>query len=263
MCPRFHESSTSLKTNLMSISVSKIEDTAAPFLVTIGVFTRRNSRRQSVDIPTRVRRQLTQQRAAFEARLHPTRGSLCKIDRQPGEPNLPIFGTAYARASLAGNFIISYLLSTNADWVVAVVRITLGIVMFAHGAQKLLGWFGGAGFNATMDVFTVQMKLPSAIAALAIWTEFFGGLSLIVGLLSRVAAFGIAATMLAAILMVHLRNGFFMDWYGNKQGHGFEYHLLAIALALAVIVEGSGPLSLDAVYARHFLQPPPVSLMNY
>jgi uncharacterized membrane protein YphA (DoxX/SURF4 family) len=96
--------------------------------------------------------------------------------------------------------MISYLLSTNADWVVAVVRTTLGIVMFAHGAQKLLGWFGGAGFNATMDVFTVQMKLPSAIAALAIWAKFFGGLGLIVGLLSRVAAFGIAATMLAAIV---------------------------------------------------------------
>jgi putative oxidoreductase len=92
--------------------------------------------------------------------------------------------------------------------------------------------------------------------------EFFGGLGLIAGLLGRVAAFGIAAAMLGAIVMVQFRHGFFMDWHGNKAGHGYEYHLLAIALAVVVIVEGSGPFSLDAVYGRHFLQPPPVSLLN-
>lgn len=158
--------------------------------------------------------------------------------------------------------MISYLLNTNADWVVAVVRIILGVVLFAHGAQKMLGWYGGPGFNQTMRVFTVQMKLPPLVAVLVIAAEFFGGLGLIIGLLSRVAAFGIAATMLGAVVMVHFRNGFFMNWFGEKRGNGYEYHLLAIALALVVIIEGSGPFSLDEVYGRHFLQPPPVSQLS-
>jgi putative oxidoreductase len=141
------------------------------------------------------------------------------------------------------------LVHTDHDWVLTVVRLVLGIVFFAHGAQKLLGWFGGAGFSGTMGFFTHQMGIPAPLALLAIAAEFFGGLGLIVGLLGRVAAFGIICDMLVAVVMVHSHVGFFMNWYGTQQGEGFEYHLLAIALGLAVVVRGSGAFSCDRLLA--------------
>jgi putative oxidoreductase len=142
------------------------------------------------------------------------------------------------------------LVHTDHDWLLTVVRLVLGIVFFAHGAQKLLGWFGGAGFNGTMNLFTHQMGIPVPLAFVAIAAEFFGGLGLIVGLLGRVAAFGIICNMLVAVVMVHSHVGLFMNWYGNQQGEGFEYHLLAIALGLAVVVKGSGAFSCDRLLTR-------------
>jgi putative oxidoreductase len=141
------------------------------------------------------------------------------------------------------------LLSTPNDFTLTIVRLVLGIVFFAHGAQKMLGWFGGYGFTGTMGFFTHQMGIPAPLAFLAIAAEFFGGLGLLVGLLSRVAAFGIAVNMLVAILTVHIHNGFFMNWTGNQKGEGFEYHLLAIALLVVVMVKGAGALSIDRVLA--------------
>lgn len=117
--------------------------------------------------------------------------------------------------------------------------------MFPHGAQKMLGWFGGPGFSGTMGFFTEQMGIPALFAFLAIMAEFAGALGLITGLLSRVAALGIASVMTVAILTGHLANGFFMNWYGNQKGEGFEYHLLALGLAFVVMIQGSGALSLD------------------
>jgi putative oxidoreductase len=143
------------------------------------------------------------------------------------------------------------LIKTNADWVSAIARIVLGIVFFAHGAQKLLGWYGGHGFKNTMQTFTTYLKLPPLIAVLVILTEFFGGLGLIVGLFSRLAALGVAATMVGAVLMVHYRQGLFMNWTGDKTGHGVEYHLIAIALSLVVMVNGAGCLSLDHSLYNH------------
>ena len=118
-------------------------------------------------------------------------------------------------------------------------------MFFAHGAQKLLGWFGGYGFTGTMGFFTQQMHIPAPFAFLAICAEFFGGLGLIVGLLSRIAAFGIVCNMLVAVATVHVHNGFFMNWTGQQKGEGFEYHLLALALLLVVLVKGAGALSID------------------
>ncbi|HTA43348.1 MAG TPA: DoxX family protein [Bryobacteraceae bacterium] len=137
------------------------------------------------------------------------------------------------------------ILYTNRDWIETLIRIILGVVFFAHGAQKLLGWFGGAGLKNTMLTMHQFLRLPIPLAFLAIATEFFGGVGLIVGLLSRLAALGIAATMVAAILMVHGRYGLFLNWFGDRKGHGFEYHLLAIALAAVIIARGAGALSLD------------------
>jgi putative oxidoreductase len=139
------------------------------------------------------------------------------------------------------------LLATSADWTLSVLRVVLGLVMFAHGSQKMLGWFGGFGFNGTMGFFTTQMGIPALFAFLAIAAEFFGGLGLIVGFLTRIAAFGIAMNMIVAVMMVHSQFGFFMNWNGNQKGEGFEYHLLALAIALTLMVRGSGAWSVDWV----------------
>ena len=131
-----------------------------------------------------------------------------------------------------------------------IARLTLGIVMFPHGAQKMLGWFGGYGFSGTMDFFTKQMHIPAPLAFLAIMAEFAGSLGLVFGCLSRVAAFGIATNMVVAIMTVHLPNGFFMNWFGAQKGEGFEYHLLAIGLALIVMIRGAGMMSIDRLISR-------------
>ena len=139
------------------------------------------------------------------------------------------------------------LFSTNPDWTLTIIRTILGVVFFAHGAQKLLGWFGGPGLKETMRAMHDYLGLPLPLAFVAVATEFFGGLGLIVGLLSRVAAVGIGVTMLAAIMMVHGRNGLFMDWFGARKKQGYEYHLLAIALVVVLVAKGSGAFSLDRV----------------
>ena len=130
-----------------------------------------------------------------------------------------------------------------------VLRLTLGVVFFAHGSQKMLGWFGGYGFDATMGAFAKDMGIPAPFAFLAIAAEFFGGLGLILGLLTRVAAFGIAVTMVVAVVKVHGQFGLFMNWAGNQKGEGFEYHALAIAIALALMIAGGGAFSVDLFLA--------------
>jgi putative oxidoreductase len=141
-------------------------------------------------------------------------------------------------------YMFRKLLTTTADWTLALLRLGFGVVFFAHGAQKMLGWFGGYGFSATMGYFT-QSGIPAPLAFLAIAAEFFGGIGLMVGLLSRVAAFGIIVNMVVAVLTVHLPFGFFMNWSGAQKGEGFEYHILAIALGIAFLVKGGGAVSVD------------------
>ncbi len=136
------------------------------------------------------------------------------------------------------------------DTTALVLRLTLGLVMFPHGAQKALGWFGGYGFTGTMGFFTEQMQIPALFAFLAIAAEFAGSLGLITGLLTRLSAFGIGAVMVVAVLTSHLGNGFFMNWYGNQKGEGFEYHLLAIGIAVALVLRGGGRASLDLLLKR-------------
>jgi len=142
------------------------------------------------------------------------------------------------------------IFSTKEDFVLTVLRLVLGVVFFAHGAQKMLGWFGGYGFRASMGFFTHGMHVPALFAFLAICAEFFGGLGLIAGFLARIAAFGLACNMLVAVYLVHLHNGFFMNWSGKQQGEGFEYHLLALALLFAILIRGAGALSIDRLLSR-------------
>lgn len=143
-----------------------------------------------------------------------------------------------------------FLCTTNNKTAPLIARLMLGFVMFPHGAQKMLGWFGGHGFTGTMNFFTETMHIPAVFAFLAILAEFAGSLGLIAGLFSRVAAFGIATVMVVAVATSTAANGFFMNWYGNQKGEGFEYHLLAIGLALIVLIHGGGKASLDSMVLR-------------
>ena len=144
------------------------------------------------------------------------------------------------------------LFQTNDDWNNLILRLTLGLVILPHGAQKLLGLFGGHGFSGTMNFFTSQMGIPAVIAFLVIIGESFGALGLILGFLTRIGAVGISCIMLGAIVLVHNPNGFFMNWSGNQAGEGFEYHLLAIAISLPLILTGGGKFSVDGILAKRF-----------
>jgi putative oxidoreductase len=140
------------------------------------------------------------------------------------------------------------LFDTPRDIALTILRLTLGLVFLAHGSQKMLGWFGGAGFSATMGLFE-SSGIPTVFAFLAIAAEFFGGLGLILGLLTRIAAFGIFCTMVVAILKVHAVNGLFMNWTGRHKGEGFEFHLLVLAICVALMWRGAGAASADRAIA--------------
>ena len=141
--------------------------------------------------------------------------------------------------------MLKKLLETPDDPAALALRVGLGVVFFPHGAQKALGWFGGHGFSGTMQFFTQNMHIPALFALLAIAAEFLGSLGLITGFLTRVSAFGIGCVMVVAVLMVHIPNGFFMNWSGNQAGEGFEFHLLAITIAVALMIRGGGKWSVD------------------
>src|SRR3954466_2900944 len=141
--------------------------------------------------------------------------------------------------------MLERFLKTDLSYTLLAQRALLGAVMLPHGAQKLLGWFGGYGFRGTMDYFTGAMHLPSVLAFLVIVSEAFGSLGLLLGLGTRLAALGAASTMIGALLTTHLQVGFFMNWFGNQPGEGFEYHLLALALAVPLVVRGGGAWALD------------------
>jgi putative oxidoreductase len=142
------------------------------------------------------------------------------------------------------------LIATSDDYAAFVIRVVLGAVMLPHGLQKVFGWFGGYGFNATLGFFSSKLGIPTTLGVLVILAESLGALALVLGLLGRFSAFGVAATMVGAVAMVHGHNGFFMNWNGTQPGEGFEYHLLALAMAAAVMIRGSGALSLDRLIQR-------------
>lgn len=142
------------------------------------------------------------------------------------------------------------IFKTNNDFTGTIIRLTLGLVLFPHGAQKVLGWFGGYGFSGTMGFFTGAMHLPWIIGLLIMIIEFIGALALILGLATRIWAISIVVLFLGIIFTSHFDNGFFMNWFGNQKGEGYEYHLLIIGLALALLINGSGRYSLDELLNR-------------
>ena len=137
------------------------------------------------------------------------------------------------------------IFQTNDNNASTILRIVLGVILFPHGAQKLLGWFGGYGFNGTMGFLTGAAGLPWIIAFLVIAIEFFGAIALILGFGTRIVAVGIIALFAGIVFTSHLQNGFFMNWAGNQTGEGYEYHLLIIGMALALLVNGAGKWSVD------------------
>lgn len=141
------------------------------------------------------------------------------------------------------------LFQTDDHWTGLILRLTLGLVLFPHGAQKLLGWYGGFGFSGTMGFFTEAMHLPWIIGFLVIVGEFFGSLGLLAGLLTRFTAASLSVIMLGAVVTSHLPYGFFMNWFGKQPGEGYEYHLLAIGIGLALLATGGGRWSLDRAIA--------------
>nr|WP_299174415.1 DoxX family protein [uncultured Allomuricauda sp.] len=142
--------------------------------------------------------------------------------------------------------LVKQLLKTNPNIGFSIARWTLGLVIFPHGAQKLIGIFGGHGYSTTMESLTTQMGLPNLVAFSVIMIEFFGSISLVLGLFSRFWALSLAGMFTGIILTTQLEHGFFMNWFGNQAGEGYEYSLLIIGLALGVIVNGSGKWSIDA-----------------
>jgi putative oxidoreductase len=141
--------------------------------------------------------------------------------------------------------MIRKLLATDNNAGTTMLRLVLGVIFFAHGAQKMLGWFGGYGFAGTMGFFTNVLHIPALFAFLAIAAEFFGSLGLIFGFLTRIAALGIFTNMVVAITMVHHRFGFFMNWTGAQKGEGYEYHLLVLAVTAFLMIRGAGAASID------------------
>jgi putative oxidoreductase len=141
--------------------------------------------------------------------------------------------------------MIRKLMATDNDVATTILRLVLGVIFFAHGAQKALGWFGGYGFTGTMGFFTGVLHIPAVFAFLAIAAEFLGSLGLIVGLLTRVASFGIFCNMIVAVAMVHAQFGFFMNWTGAQKGEGFEYHLVILAAMALLMIRGAGAASID------------------
>jgi putative oxidoreductase len=146
--------------------------------------------------------------------------------------------------------ILHLIVRTSGDWAPLIARLTLALVFFPHGAQKVLGWFGGYGFTGTMGYFTSTAHLPYAVALLPVLTEFLAPFALAAGFATRIAAFALGFEMFVAIMTVHAANGFFMNWFGNQKGEGYEYHLLVIGLALALIVQGAGRFSVDHAIAN-------------
>jgi putative oxidoreductase len=154
------------------------------------------------------------------------------------------------------------LLVTDDNTATVILRSVLGAVFFAHGAQKMLGWFGGYGFAGTMGYFTGQAHIPAVFAFLAIAAEFFGGLGLMFGFLTRIAAFGISVNMLVAIATVHGPFGFFMNWTGAQKGEGFEYHLLVLAMTGFLMIRGAGAFSLDRAITTASAQEPSIATQS-
>ncbi|QSR84378.1 DoxX family protein [Methylacidimicrobium sp. B4] len=139
----------------------------------------------------------------------------------------------------------SGILSTRRSLGPLLLRLGLAIVFFPHGAQNVLGWFGGKGLSGSTAFLHQALHVPMVYAQAAVWTQLLAPLALALGCFTRLAAFALGGTMAVAALLVHLPYGFFMNWFGTQAGEGFEFHILAISGCLCLLFTGGGSLSLD------------------
>jgi putative oxidoreductase len=147
--------------------------------------------------------------------------------------------------------MIQKLLSTDSSNINSfIARLFLGLILLPHGAQKLLGLFGGYGFTGTMGFFTGTLHLPYIVGLLVIIIEFFGALSMVLGFATRFWSISIICIFIGMIATTHIDNGFFMNWFGNQKGEGFEYHLLVLGLALITLISGGGKFSVDTLFNK-------------
>lgn len=167
---------------------------------------------------------------------------------RPGDTD-DVVGNARSHLVVPDRSTFQQLIATDARTAAALARLSLGLVMLPHALQKTLGWFGGAGFYGYASSME-KLGVAGPLAFLVMLAELFGSLGLIVGVLTRVSALAIMTVMLGAIAIVHAPHGFFMNWAGTKAGEGFEYHLLAIGLALVCLLEGGGRVSIDRALMR-------------
>lgn len=138
------------------------------------------------------------------------------------------------------------IVGTYPSWSLLIVRVALGVIFFAHGAQKVFGCFGGPGLKGTIAYFKQAMGIPAGATVLAALIECFGGLAMLAGFLVRPAALGLVMVMLVAVAKVHWTNGFFLNMSMTPgKGHGYEFNLALIGMALAVLVGGAGRYSVD------------------
>lgn len=142
--------------------------------------------------------------------------------------------------------LIEKFLKTDDKFAALIIRVMAAVVIFPHGAQKVFGWFGGHGFEGTMNFMTGTGGLPWLVAFLVIIGESLGALMLVSGVGTRFVAASHTIIMLGALKM-HWANGFFMNWFGNQEGEGFEFHLLYIGMMLSLLVSGAGKWSLDNI----------------
>jgi putative oxidoreductase len=124
------------------------------------------------------------------------------------------------------------------------IRIALGVVILPHGAQKVLGWFGGPGIEKTLQAFAA-MGFPTWATGCLMVLETLGAVMLILGFMTRLWALGFGVTLSLCMYLNHLQHGFFMNWFGTQKGEGFEYHLLVIGICLALLLRGGGMISVD------------------
>jgi len=141
--------------------------------------------------------------------------------------------------------MVKRIIATNNDFTLLLLRISLGIVMMAHGLQKAFGWFGGFGWKNSINYFTGTIGLPVVLAAFVILIESVGAVLLIAGVAARINAFLMIIVIIGAFFADHLQNGFYMNWFGIHKGEGYEFDILFWAIAIMIVIKGAGKWSFD------------------